>query len=157
MWLPERFAAAAATLGTSHHLPVALFGSAGERERCAAIAAAIRILAPDLSVAVLAGELSLLETAAVMDSCALVITNDSGLMHIAAARKRKVLALFGSTVRQFGFFPFGTESRVVERPDLACRPCTSIGRSRCPRGHFRCMNDISVHQLLHAAGELLSS
>jgi ADP-heptose:LPS heptosyltransferase len=157
MWQPERFAAAAGTLGGSFGLPVLLFGSPGERQRCEAIAAAIRTQTPGLAVSVLAGECSLLETAAAMDSCALVMTNDSGLMHIAAARKRKIVALFGSTVRQFGFFPFGTKAQVVERPDLDCRPCTHIGRERCPRGHFRCMNDISVHQLVQTASELLSS
>jgi lipopolysaccharide heptosyltransferase II len=157
MWLPERFASAAGSLAMSHRLPVMLLGSSSERERCEAFAAALRAHSPGLTVVNLAGTLTLLETVAALDACALVITNDSGLMHVAAARKRKVLALFGSTVRQFGFFPFGTASRVVERSDLECRPCTHIGRSRCPRGHFRCMNDITVYQLLHAAGELLSS
>jgi heptosyltransferase-2 len=157
MWMPEGFAGAARSLATSHRLPVIIFGSAAERARCEAVASAIRADAPGIVVAVLAGALSLLETAAAMDACALVITNDSGLMHIAAARKRKVVAVFGSTVRQFGFFPFGTEARVVERADLKCRPCTHIGRDRCPRGHFRCMVDISVPQLVLAANELLSS
>jgi lipopolysaccharide heptosyltransferase II len=157
IWLSERFAGAARSLGVSHGLPVVLFGSSGERERCEAIASAIRADSPGIVVAVLAGALTLLETAAAMDACALVMTNDSGLMHIAAARKRKVLAIFGSTVRQFGFFPFGTEARVVERTDLECRPCTHIGRERCPRGHFRCMADISVPQVVLAANELLSS
>jgi lipopolysaccharide heptosyltransferase II len=157
IWLPERFAGAAGTIGTSYGLPVLLFGSPGERQRCEAIASAIRTDYPGLAVSVLAGESSLLETAAAMDTCALVITNDSGLMHVAAARKRKIVALFGSTVRQFGFFPFGTQAQVVEHPDLDCRPCTHIGRERCPRGHFRCMVDIAVHQIVQAASELLSS
>jgi hypothetical protein len=63
-----------------------------------------------------------------MDRCMVVLTNDTGLMHVAAARKRKVVAVFGSTARQFGFFPFGTRSVVVEHPSLNCRPCTHIGR-----------------------------
>ena len=156
MWLPERFAASAGILGMSHGLPVLLFGSAGERARCDAIALTIREQSPGVPVVVLAGELTLLETAAAMDACALVITNDSGLMHIAAARKRRVVALFGSTVRQFGFFPFGTDARVIETSGLRCRPCTHIGRDRCPRGHFRCMKDITVDQLVRASDELLS-
>jgi heptosyltransferase-2 len=90
-----------------------------------------------------------------MDSCALILTNDSGLMHLASARKRKVLALFGPTVRQFGFFPFGTESRVIEDHRLACRPCSSIGGPVCPEGHFRCMLDITVDRVAEAAAELL--
>jgi heptosyltransferase-2 len=156
MWLPERFAATAGILGMSRGLPVMLFGSAGERARCDAVASTIHALFPGVPVVVLAGELTLLETAAAMDACALVISNDSGLMHVAAARKRKVVALFGSTVRQFGFFPFGTEARVIEADGLRCRPCTHIGRDRCPLGHFRCMNDITVDQLVRAADDLLS-
>lgn len=155
-WLPENFAAAAAALGASGTMPIILFGSPAERPLCEEIAAAIRALTPDLSVAVLAGELTLLETAAAMDACALVITNDSGLMHVAAARKRKVAAVFGSTVQQLGFFPFGTESRVVEQRGLRCRPCSHIGRNACPLGHFRCMKDTQVAQLVSAASELLS-
>jgi len=155
MWLPERFASAAATLARTTTLPVVLFGSAGERERCASIAAQIRTLAPDIQVCNCAGAFSLLETAAAMDRCAVVVTNDTGLMHLASARKRPVVALFGPTVRQFGFFPEGTESRVVEHPALSCRPCTAIGRSTCPRGHFRCMKDIHETNVVAAVHELL--
>jgi len=157
MWPPERFAAAASTIAISYDMPVMIFGGPDERARCESVASAIRVLSPGITVAVLAGNLTLLETAAAMDSCALVITNDSGLMHIAAARKRRVVALFGSTVKQFGFSPFRTTSRVVEQIDLPCRPCTHIGRERCPRGHFRCMTDTTVDQLVHAVEELLTS
>jgi lipopolysaccharide heptosyltransferase II len=157
MWLPERFAEAAYRLGASHAMTVVLFGDTGERARCEAIAEEMHRHSPGIPVAVLAGKLSLLETAAAMDACTLVVTNDSGLMHIAAARKRKVVAVFGSTVRQFGFMPFGTESRIAENADLPCRPCTHIGRDQCPRGHFRCMNDVTVHQLVSQADALLFS
>lgn len=157
VWPPEFFARAASMLAASRGMPVILFGNLEERARCESIASAIREQSPGVAVTVLAGDLTLLETAAAMDSCALVITNDSGLMHIAAARKRNVVAIFGSTVRQFGFFPFGTASRVVEQSGLKCRPCTHIGRDRCPRGHFRCMNDTTADQLVRTANELLSS
>jgi heptosyltransferase-2 len=60
-------------------------------------------------------------------------------MHIAAARKRPVVAVFGPTVREFGFFPVGTRSVVLERTGLECRPCTHLGLPSCPAGHFRCM------------------
>jgi len=155
MWLPERFAGVAATLARAYGLPVAVFGAAAERDRCDAIAAQIRTLAPDTSVCNCAGAFSLMETAAAMDRCTVVITNDTGLMHLASARKRPVVALFGSTVRQFGFFPEGTTSRVVERPALRCRPCTAIGRSACPRGHFRCMRDIPESDVVGAVHDLL--
>jgi heptosyltransferase-2 len=66
------------------------------------------------------------------------------------------VAVFGPTVRQFGFFPSGAESRVVEREGLPCRPCTAIGRNTCPLGHFRCMQDIHEPDVLTAARALLN-
>jgi heptosyltransferase-2 len=104
-----------------------------------------------------AGRLSLLQSAALMDRCAVVLANDSGLMHVATARRRPLVAIFGSTVRQLGFAPYGRQSTVVERPEVLCRPCTGIGRERCPQGHFRCMLDISDDQVVAAASTLLRS
>ena len=92
-----------------------------------------------------------------MDECSIVITNHSGLMHVAAARKRNVVALFGPTVKELGFFPFGTNSTVVENTTLDCRPCTYIGLAACPKGHFKCMNDISSEQVITAATTLLQA
>lgn len=88
------------------------------------------------------GELTLLETAAALSQCDVALTMDSGLMHIATARRVPVVAIFGSTVRQFGFFPYNAQARVVEASDVECRPCSHIGRSSCPKGHFRCMREI---------------
>jgi heptosyltransferase-2 len=156
MWLPERFAGTAAALAGEYVMPVLLFGSAGERDRCESIAAQIRTLAPGVAVHNCAGTFSLLGTAAAMDRCALVISNDTGLMHLAWARKRPLVAVFGPTVQQFGFFPGGTASRVVEQPALPCRPCTAIGRATCPRSHFRCMHDITESDVLAAARGLLN-
>ena len=155
MWLKERFAETAAALARRHKTPVLLFGSAEEAPRCGEIAAMTEAASPAVRVVNLAGSLSLLETAAAMDHCGVVVTNDSGLMHIAAARKRRLVALFGPTVRQFGFFPFGTTSTVVEHPALSCRPCTHIGLPDCPRGHFRCMRELESKTVIEAATKLL--
>ncbi len=155
MWPKERFAVAAAELAAKHGLAVMLFGVESERALCEEIARGIRALSPDARTINLAGRLSLTETAAAMDRCSLVLTNDSGLMHIASARKRPVVAVFGPTVRQLGFFPFGTTSAVVEHPALACRPCTHIGLPACPKGHFKCMNEIAAPQVVEAAEGLL--
>ncbi len=155
MWLPERFASAAATLARTYGLPILLFGSAAEHERCAMIGSQIKKVLPGTPVYNCAGTLSLLETAAAMDRCAVVLSNDTGLMHLASARRRPVVAVFGPTVRQFGFFPAGKEARVVEHPGLPCRPCTAIGQASCPRGHFRCMQDIRESDVVTAARLLL--
>jgi ADP-heptose:LPS heptosyltransferase len=96
------------------------------------------------------GKLSLMETAAAMEFCRVVVANDSGLMHMATAVLRPVVALFGSTVREFGFYPYHSSAVVLERDGLHCRPCSHIGRAACPKRHFACLNDISPEQALDA-------
>ena len=157
MWPADRFADAAGTLAERHGLPVLLFGGAEERALCSGIEAAITRTNPHASVVNLAGSFSLLETACAMDRCAVVLANDTGLMHIAEARGVPVLAVFGPTVRQFGFFPRGEHAAVVEHPGLSCRPCTHIGLARCPLEHFRCMNDIAAGTVTDVAERLLTA
>jgi len=99
--------------------------------------------------------LTLAESAAALQYCDVVVTNDSGLMHMAAAMQRRVVALFGSTVEEFGFFPPRNTSVVIEQKDLACRPCSHIGRDTCPEGHFRCMLDTSVESVWKAVLEMM--
>jgi heptosyltransferase-2 len=152
IWPEDRFAEAAGRLAAPGGSTVLLFGSTDDRERCASIGNTISTSHRGTHVVNLAGRMSLLETAAALDMCSLVLTNDSGLMHIAAARKREVVAVFGPTVRQFGFFPPPERSTVVERSGLECRPCTHIGLPYCPQGHFRCMKDITVESVVSAAG-----
>jgi lipopolysaccharide heptosyltransferase II len=101
----------------------------------------------------LAGEFSLLQSAAAMDHCELVVSNDTGLMHIAAARRRNLIALFGPTVEELGFFPYGESSYVVEHGNMPCRPCSHIGSNVCPKGHFRCMKELHPDMVLRTAGE----
>jgi heptosyltransferase-2 len=68
--------------------------------------------------------------------------------------KKKVVAVFGPTVREFGFFPVGNEQIVLERKDLYCRPCSHIGGKTCPEGHFRCMKEISIEEVAEAVQHL---
>jgi len=86
---------------------------------------------------------NLFQTAAHIKNCEALICNDSGLMHTASAIGTPVIAIFGSTVREFGFAPYGIKSIVVENSELKCRPCTHIGKSKCPKGHFKCMKEIT--------------
>jgi heptosyltransferase-2 len=157
IWPADRFAAAASEVARRHGSGIVLLGSTAERERCGAVEQMVRERAPSASVANLAGELSLTETAGVLDRCAVVLTNDSGLMHLAAARRRPVIAVFGPTVREFGFFPFRTPSTVLEHAGLHCRPCTHIGLPDCPLGHFRCMNEIPAEAAVEAAERFLQA
>jgi heptosyltransferase-2 len=142
-------------IAVQYKAKVLLFGGKEEEEYCGDIAQMINASVGSSSAESLAGGISLLESAAAFDACDLVVTNDTGLMHVAAARKRKIVAIFGSTVREFGFFPSSTEHVVVERNGLDCRPCTHIGLSRCPEGHFRCMKEIDVHDVAVAVERLM--
>jgi heptosyltransferase-2 len=95
----------------------------------------------------LTGKLNLLETAAVIQQSLFLVANDSGLMHMATAVNTPVLAIFGSSVQELGFFPFRGRSMVVENRDLYCRPCSHIGKNRCPQKHFRCMRELQPQQI----------
>jgi heptosyltransferase-2 len=151
-WPWEKYVVVAQRLIKEAGASILLFGGHEERDVCERIARQL----PAASVLNLAGPFSILETAAAMDACAVVVTNDSGLMHLAAARKRPVVALFGSTTRELGFFPYGTKSIVVEEVGLSCRPCSHIGLDHCPEKHFRCMLDLGVDEVVGAAQRLMS-
>jgi heptosyltransferase-2 len=93
-----------------------------------------------------AGELSLQETGALLAAARVVVSGDTGVMHMATGVGTPVVALFGPTVRQFGFFPYRARASVVEHP-LECRPCSAMGSSRCPMGHHRCLDDVAPDQV----------
>jgi heptosyltransferase-2 len=96
----------------------------------------------DLPGVVPAYGLPLLVTGALLRRARVVVANDSGMLHLATAVGRPVVALVGPTVRGFGFFPYLARGEVLERP-LACRPCSPFGSDHCPLGHHRCMIEIA--------------
>jgi len=104
------------------------------------------------------GKFSLNESAALVKHARSVITHDTGLMHIAAAFKRPIVSVWGNTVADFGMAPYyGTAviaNRQFEVTGLKCRPCSKIGYDRCPKGHFRCMNDQDIPAVAAAAEQL---
>lgn len=155
-WLPERFVEFGARFAKETGGKILILGSREETDVCGDIAHMINAGAGSNAAESFAGRLTLTETAAVLDHCTLVLSNDTGIMHLAAARGKKVVAIFGSTARQFGFFPYRTGSIVVERAGLSCRPCSHIGLPQCPKGHFRCMKEIEVEEVLAAAKSLLA-
>ncbi len=149
-WTAEGFQTVINYFVRQHQAKVILFGNASDREL-------IKSLDIKNSQAVLntAGKLSILETGAVMDYCDLIITNDSGLMHLASALKKKVVAIFGSTTEELGFFPSTTEHIVIENKNLKCRPCSHVGRHKCPKKHFKCMKEITSHEVINAVEKLI--
>ncbi|MDQ6757472.1 MAG: glycosyltransferase family 9 protein, partial [Bacteroidota bacterium] len=90
------------------------------------------------------GKFNLNESADLVKRSKLIITHDTGLMHIAAAFKKKIISVWGNTVPSFGMYPYQTIYEVFDVKKLWCRPCTKIGYDKCPLGHFKCMEKISV-------------
>ncbi len=99
----------------------------------------------------------LLETASLMKKCSVIISNDSGLMHLASLLQIPTVAIFGSTVREFGFAPIFEKSLIIENTDLKCRPCSHIGRDSCPKKNFKCMLNIQPELIFQKTLELLES
>jgi ADP-heptose:LPS heptosyltransferase len=81
-----------------------------------------------------------------------VISHDTGLMHIAAAFNKQILSVWGNTVPEFGMYPYKVDhSHIFEVKGLSCRPCSKIGHNTCPKGHFKCMNQINLNLVIDQA------
>jgi heptosyltransferase II len=89
-----------------------------------------------------AGRFGLQGTGAVLEHARVLISGDTGVMHMATGVGTPVVALFGPTVRAFGFFPYSPSAQVLQT-ELACRPCSAKGGPVCPEGHHRCMTEIT--------------
>ena len=105
------------------------------------------------------GKFKLNESADLVRKAKLVITNDTGLMHIAAAFKRPIISIWGNTVPDFGMYPYYGDTAVanvfLQTNKLWCRPCSKIGYKKCPLGHFKCMEKIDVNDVLIKARQRL--
>ena len=146
-WPPAAFAAAALALTPPGSRAVVLGGNS-DREIAAEVG---RVMARSGAAIVdVAGRLALGESAAVIERASLVITNDSGLMHMADALDRPLVAVFGPTSRELGFYPTGPRARVAELP-LDCRPCTLHGSDSCRLQHHRCLQELPVEAVVKLA------
>jgi heptosyltransferase-2 len=149
-WMPEAFSEIIRQFNDAYDVEFAVFGGADD------IAIAKEII--DFSKSKIndySGSDSIIHTARELGKCDLLITNDTGIMHIAAARQVPIVAIFGSTVPEFGFAPYRVKNAIVERKGLGCRPCTHIGRAECPKGHFKCMRQITASEVFNEAKKLL--
>ncbi len=129
--------------------PVALLGGPTDRVLGQAIAEGA-----GKHVVNLCGQLRLHQSASVLRQSARVLSPDTGLMHIAAALRKPIVVVWGSTTPRFGMYPFYPTGwnlhTSMEVADLPCRPCSKIGYAACPRGHFRCMQAQSAEQIRRA-------
>ncbi len=150
-WPVARFAAAARELSVRHDATIVLLGDRHDRPLAQAFQQ--HVAAPVIDAV---GHLPLMQTAALLQQCRLLLCNDTGLMHMATALGIPVVPVFGPTVQALGFYPFQAVAQVVSHP-LPCRPCTTKGSKACPRGHHDCMRRIAPEQVVAAAETLWPS
>lgn len=103
----------------------------------------------------LCDKLSLNELSEMINQSDLFISGDTGPMHIAEAKNKKMITIAGSSVKEFGFYPQNTNAVLIENNLLKCRPCSHIGRQNCPKVHFKCMRDITPESIYSHALKLL--
>ncbi len=96
----------------------------------------------------LCNNLDISDLISLMKRCSLVICGDTGPMHIAEALNIPVIMLAGSSVKEFGFYPQNETAIILENNKLKCRPCSHYGKSKCPKGHFKCMKEITPEMVL---------
>jgi ADP-heptose:LPS heptosyltransferase len=106
-----------------------------------------------------AGKLSLNQSAYLVKNAEVVISHDTGLMHIAAAYRRKIISIWGNTIPEFGMYPYlpDSESKIFEVKGLKCRPCSKIGYQACPKGHFKCIKEQNTEQISNWANKIFQS
>jgi ADP-heptose:LPS heptosyltransferase len=133
--------------------PIILLGGKEDQENAYAITAE-----DPVKIYNACGKFSINESADLVRKSKLIITHDTGLMHIAAAFKKPVISIWGNTVPSFGMYPYYGKNYsanqhiqpydILQVRKLWCRPCSKIGYKKCPRGHFKCMENISVEEII---------
>ena len=102
------------------------------------------------------GNYNINQSASLVKQAKVILTPDTGLMHIASAFKKKIISVWGNTVPEFGMYPYmpHQDSEIMEIKDLKCRPCTKIGFTQCPKKHFKCINDLDEDYIVKRILEL---
>ncbi len=149
---PERFASALNALLENNAIDIWLLGGKEDAPIADEILSHVRSKS---NVKNFSGRHTLRQTAAMLAQADVVLSNDTGLMHIAAAFQKPIVVLFGSSVKAFGFLPYKASFELLEVEGLKCRPCSHIGRASCPKSHFKCMHDISEERLINAVENAL--
>ncbi len=88
------------------------------------------------------GKFNLNQSASLVKQASWVFSQDTGMMHIASAFKKDIFTIWGNTVPEFGMYPYRTKFTIFENKKINCRPCSKLGYGKCPKGHFKCMNDL---------------
>jgi len=140
-WLPERFGKVAESLMEKLGAKVVFLGGKEDEDLCLEISKDMKNKS-----FIAAGKTSPLQSAALISRCKVVLSNDTAPMHIAVAMRVPVVAIFGSTIPEFGFAPTGGKDIIIQK-EVYCRPCGIHGKRRCPEKHFRCMKEITAEEV----------
>lgn len=126
------------------NLPVVLLGDGNDKIQGDQI-----VMAVGNNVHNTCGLYNINQSASIVKQSKVVISHDTGLMHIAAAFSKIIISIWGNTVPEFGMYPYqpDPDSRIIQMENLKCRPCSKLGFKKCPKKHFRCMNDINTEQV----------
>lgn len=105
------------------------------------------------------GNYNINQSASLVKQANVILTPDTGLMHIASAFHKKIVSVWGNTVPEFGMYPYlpHPDSEIVEVKGLKCRPCTKIGFTECPKKHFRCIHDLDANYIARRILELYNN
>ena len=129
--------------------PVIILGGPEDRERAEQLCSSL----PDKHMINACGSYSIHQSASLVRQCRVLISNDTGLMHIGAAFRKRIISVWGNTVPSFGMYPYRADPSSVrfEVKGLSCRPCSKIGFQKCPKKHFKCMLDQDLEKMAYAA------
>ncbi len=134
---------------TKINQPIILLGGKEDEQRAAEI-----VEKTGGCVLNLCGKYSINQSASFVQQAQTLITHDTGLMHIGVALGVKIVSVWGSTVSDFGMYPYYPNNKekytIIENKDLKCRPCSKIGYDKCPKKHFKCMQDINEEEIINS-------
>ncbi len=121
-------------------LPIILLGGKEDAKKALEL---IKML-PENQIQSACGQFSLMQSASILKKAKVLLTGDTGLMHIAACFDRNIVSVWGNTIPELGMYPYLPSQKTLfsihEVDRLSCRPCSKIGHQKCPKGHFKCMN-----------------
>jgi ADP-heptose:LPS heptosyltransferase len=135
-----------ATIIDELNYPVVLIGDRNDEIKANEIIAKCR----NKKIFNVCGKFSLLQSSSIVKNARVVLTGDTGFMHIAAAFNTKIVTVWGNTVPQFGMYPYTSKEfySIHEVNNLPCRPCSKLGYEKCPKKHFNCMNQQNVDDII---------
>ena len=131
-------------------LPIVLLGGKEDYDKAESIFTSVGV-----NVFNVCGKFNLNQSASILKQSKVLITHDTGLMHIGAALDVNIVSIWGNTIPEFGMYPYypGHPEKfiVIENKELRCRPCSKIGHDKCPKKHFKCMEDLSEKEIVDTA------